>query len=101
MPLHDYRCECGNVQEVLTTRVSEEPVLKCEKCGSDKMEKLIANQLTFKLIGEGWFADGYEHKYTKSHVGEEKVKPVYSRKKAKEALKKYKDNALSFTQQKI
>lgn len=96
MPLHDYICtKCGNNQEVLTLRVSEEPVLKCEQCGSDEMVKCVPNKMNFKLIGEGWFADNYEHTYTESKAGTaDKVKPVYSRKDAEKALKKYRDNAM-------
>lgn len=104
MPIYDYQCtKCGNNQEVLTLRVSEEPVLKCEQCGSDEMEKCVPNKMNFKLIGEGWYEDGYNYTYTKTKAGtDDKVKPVYSKKKAKEALQKYKDNAMDgFKHEKI
>lgn len=94
MPIFDFRCkQCNNIQEVLTTSISQVPVTKCEECGCDDMEKLVSGKLTFQLIGEGWASDNYQYNYTKSKAGtEDKVKPVYDRKKAKELLKKYKDN---------
>jgi hypothetical protein len=77
-------------------RVSEVPILRCEECGSDEMVKMVPNEMNFKLIGEAWGNSNYEYEYTKCKAStDDKVKPVYSKKEAKAALKKYKDNTFA------
>ncbi len=97
MPIFDYRCtRCEHIQEVITTSVTQEPILKCDECGNDEMSKLMPDQMNFKLNGEGWANEGYSYTYSKSKAGiSDNVRPVYSKKKAKEALKKYKDNTFA------
>lgn len=103
MPIHDYICnKCKHTQEVITMRISEVPVLKCEECGSDDMKKLAPNEMNFKLKGEGWADMGYSYEYQKSKAGtDDHVKPVYSKKEAQAALKKYKDNTFGFKTEEI
>ena len=62
MALYDYKCknsECDTVIEV-SHKITESPEIKCEKCGSE-MAKLISAS-SFKLKGEGWYANGYSGK---------------------------------------
>ncbi len=43
MPIYEYKCsECRTVFEVLTTSGSGNPEVKCEKCGSRKVQKTIS-----------------------------------------------------------
>ena len=93
MPIFDYGCEeCGNVQEVITTSISQVPVLKCGKCGNENLTKLMPNNFGFDLKGEGWAHDGYTYTYTKPRTGEANVYPVYGRKGVKEKLEAVRDS---------
>ncbi|HDG97499.1 MAG TPA: zinc ribbon domain-containing protein [Desulfobacterales bacterium] len=42
MPIYEYRCrECGNIEEFFVVG-SEEVTIRCEKCGSRDMEKIMS-----------------------------------------------------------
>lgn len=62
MPIYRYRCgECAHEFEALQT-MKEDPLQKCPKClAEDTLEKCISIT-SFKLLGKGWFKDGYEKK---------------------------------------
>lgn len=62
MALYDYSCtnpECKTLTEI-SHRITENPEVKCGNCGS-VMTKLISAS-SFKLKGEGWYANGYSGK---------------------------------------
>ncbi len=43
MPIFEYRCnECDAVTEVLVRYASDEESVKCEGCGSSKVEKMLS-----------------------------------------------------------
>lgn len=43
MPIFEYTCKkCGTLNEFLTGVSSEEPEIKCTKCGSDDLRKLMS-----------------------------------------------------------
>lgn len=41
MPIYEYECKCGNIQDEMHG-MNEKPKIKCNKCGSSKMTKLIS-----------------------------------------------------------
>ena len=43
MPIYEYRCrKCGRRFSVLTLRVSEKPVTRCDHCGSRAADRLLS-----------------------------------------------------------
>ncbi len=62
MPIYKYKCtECEHEFEALQT-MKEKPLKKCPHCLSeDSLEKCISIT-SFKLLGDGWFKDGYNKK---------------------------------------
>jgi putative FmdB family regulatory protein len=57
MPIYEYRCgACGDEFEVIQ-RISEGPLVRCDKCGGS-LEKLLS-RTAFLLKGSGWYSDGY------------------------------------------
>jgi putative FmdB family regulatory protein len=43
MPIYEYRCrKCGKRFSVLTLRVSETAVPRCDKCGSEQADRLMS-----------------------------------------------------------
>lgn len=58
MPTYTYRCaKCESVLEV-RQKMTDEPLTRCEKCGTKTLSKVITNG-NFQLKGKGWFKDGY------------------------------------------
>lgn len=58
MPIYEYRCQqCGVVVERFQHR-SAEPLVHCDACGQDALEKIIS-ATHFQLKGGGWYAQGY------------------------------------------
>jgi putative FmdB family regulatory protein len=55
MPFYEFQCPEGTITERLvpmgTTRI------KCPKC--NRRAKKIISACSFKLVGGGWYADGY------------------------------------------
>jgi len=65
MPIYEYRCQsCGNQIEV-TQRMSDAPLVHCDKCGEDALKKLIS-ATSFVLKGSGWYVTDY--KGNKAHT---------------------------------
>ncbi len=57
MPIYEYECnKCGRYE--VMQKITEEPLKKCEKCGSAKVRKLVS-QTSFTLKGGGWYKDLY------------------------------------------
>ncbi|MCU0253492.1 MAG: zinc ribbon domain-containing protein [Acidobacteria bacterium] len=57
MPIYEYRCQaCGDEFEIIQ-KISEGPLVRCDKCGG-RLEKLLS-RTAFLLKGGGWYADGY------------------------------------------
>ncbi len=64
MPIYEYGCTaCGDRFEIMQ-RFSDDPLVKCTKCGGE-LKKLISNT-SFVLKGAGWYADGYASPGAKS-----------------------------------
>jgi len=43
MPIYEFRCKkCGEILEVLTKSSNDKLNLKCKKCGSQNLEKLVS-----------------------------------------------------------
>ena len=48
MPVFDFKCEkCGHVQEKVVGLKEEE--IKCEKCESTKLKKLLSGSFAFRM----------------------------------------------------
>jgi len=59
MPIYEYRCQqCGTTLEAMQ-RMSDAPLRRCERCGTDTLERLIS-QTSFVLKGSGWYATDYK-----------------------------------------
>lgn len=59
MPTYEYFCrECGEFE--LAQKMTDKPIRECPKCGKC-VERLISTT-SFRLIGSGWFRDGYASK---------------------------------------
>ena len=74
MPFYEYQCQsCGHLFEELQT-MSEEPLLKCPKCGKDELKKLISGGSGLIFKGSGF----YQTDYKKTHSTHSKggSKPV-------------------------
>ncbi|NSW85845.1 MAG: zinc ribbon domain-containing protein [Syntrophobacteraceae bacterium] len=43
MPIYEFRCTgCGQIQEFLLTRSSEQMEMVCRQCGGDEMERVMS-----------------------------------------------------------
>lgn len=58
MPIYEF--ECGQCGEMFETVQAYEASVRCPKCGSGDVSRLIS-RTTFQLRGEGWSKDGYQH----------------------------------------
>lgn len=53
MPFYEYKCTHCEAETEVLQKISEEPIVKCESCGNDTLERVIsAPGLQFK--GDGW-----------------------------------------------
>lgn len=58
MPIYGYKCkECGAEKDALQ-KFSDAPLVKCEACGQDGLEKTISTGTGFCLMGHGWHRPG-------------------------------------------
>ncbi|MCK5204111.1 MAG: FmdB family zinc ribbon protein [Desulfobacterales bacterium] len=55
MPFYEFQCPEGTITEGLVPMGTTH--IKCPKC--NKRAKKIMSPCSFKLLGGGWFADGY------------------------------------------
>ena len=78
MPIYEYQCgSCGHGFEVLQG-INETPELRCEKCGSDKIERVLSPG-SFVFKGSGFYATDYKNKgRDKAGTGEKAGKQVPS-----------------------
>jgi putative FmdB family regulatory protein len=60
MPFYEYECtKCSYHKEILQ-KITDKPLVKCEKCNG-KMKKLIS-ATSFHLKGSGWYVTDYASK---------------------------------------
>ena len=62
MPFYEFQCPEGTVTESLVPMGTNH--IKCPKC--NKRAKKIMSPCSFKLVGGGWYADGYSSTKTDS-----------------------------------
>jgi putative FmdB family regulatory protein len=56
--MYDYKCsKCNAVKEALQ-KFSDAPLVKCDECGEDGLEKQISQGTGFLLSGYGWERPG-------------------------------------------
>ena len=55
MPFYEFQCPEGTISESLVPMGTDH--IKCPKC--NKKAKKIMSPCSFKLLGGGWYADGY------------------------------------------
>ncbi len=58
MPFYEFQCPEGTITESLVPMGTE--AIKCPKC--HRKAKKIMSRCSFKLVGGGWYADGYSSK---------------------------------------
>lgn len=59
MPFYEFECTtCGAVSEELVSMDTKE--IKCPEC--QHAARKIISRCSFKLVGGGWYADGYASK---------------------------------------
>lgn len=65
MPMFDYKCiKCKHEFEELVRNIDDD--VCCEKCGECGCKRLFSGGSSFRLVGGGWYADGYASKREKS-----------------------------------
>jgi putative FmdB family regulatory protein len=62
MPFYEFQCSQGAVTERLVP--VDTKTITCPHCG--KRAKKIISPCAFKLVGGGWYADGYSSSKSKS-----------------------------------
>ena len=55
MPFYEFQCPEGTITESLVPMGTE--AIKCPKC--HRKARKIMSRCSFKLVGGGWYADGY------------------------------------------
>lgn len=63
MPIYEYECQACSKSFEQWQKISDEPLRECPKC-SGRVKKLVSLG-SFKLNGDGWYADGYSSKSEK------------------------------------
>jgi putative FmdB family regulatory protein len=53
MPLYQYKCQCGHIQEI-THRMADTPIVHCPQCVAVMIKQLSAPQVTFN--GSGFYS---------------------------------------------
>ena len=75
MPFYEFQCPEGTVTESLVPMGTDH--IKCPKC--NRKAKKIMSRCSFKLVGGGWYADGY----SSSKTGSGKSSAKRNKKKSK------------------
>jgi putative FmdB family regulatory protein len=75
MPFYEFQCPEGTVTESLVPMGTDH--IKCPKC--NRKAKKIMSPCSFKLVGGGWYADGY----SSTQKGEGKNKKKNNKKESK------------------
>jgi len=70
IPTYDYACEKCHIIKEIRHKMSENPEIICEECGSI-MKKLISAP-SFILKGEGWYISDHPSKSRKEGIESEK-----------------------------
>jgi len=61
MPLYEFECEkCGNKFEEIVF-YNEEKKVKCPKCNSKKVKKVISNNFYVIFKGKGFYTTDYKN----------------------------------------
>jgi putative FmdB family regulatory protein len=56
---YDYKCEeCGHTWEA-EQGIKEDPLKICPACGAEKAKRQISAPVPARLLGKGWYRDGY------------------------------------------
>ncbi len=62
MPFYEYQCSnCGHTLEELQ-KMSDEPLIKCPKCGKNTLKKLIGTGGGLIFKGSGFYLTDYKNK---------------------------------------
>jgi len=75
MPFYEFQCPEGTITEGLVPMGTDH--IKCPKC--NKKAKKIMSPCSFKLLGGGWYADGY----SSTKKGSDKSSTKSNKKKSK------------------
>ena len=75
MPFYEFQCPAGTITERLVPMGTEH--IKCPKC--NRRAKKIMSACSFKLVGGGWYADGY----SSAKTGSQKTSAKSSKKETK------------------
>ena len=75
MPFYEFQCPEGTITESLVPMGTK--AIKCPKC--NRRAKKIISPCSFKLVGGGWYADGY----SSTKKGSTKSSTKSSKKKSK------------------
>ena len=69
MPFYEFQCPEGTVTESLVPMGTDH--IKCPKC--NRKAKKIMSPCSFKLVGGGWYADGYSSAKSSGKSSDEKT----------------------------
>jgi putative FmdB family regulatory protein len=56
--IYEYRCLSCEHECIFEQKITDKPKKRCPGCGKMKLKRLISGS-TFRLVGSGWFKDGY------------------------------------------
>jgi len=69
--IYDYKCvDCENIQEE-EHGMNESPVIKCNKCGSNNIKKIISGGTGVIFKGGGWMTNDLRFKDSMTKKNEE------------------------------
>jgi len=56
---YEYRCDTCEEEFTVEQSIKDDPLTECQFCKDGKVHRLISEDGTFILKGEGWFSDLY------------------------------------------
>ena len=69
MPIYERTCsDCGFSDDSFDKMSDSDKILMCPECKKYTFERDGISTTGFRLNGEGWEKDGYQHEYTNSKV---------------------------------
>jgi putative FmdB family regulatory protein len=73
MPIYEYQCSACEERSDVLRKISDEPLIKCPKCGEDALSKLVS-AAGFRLKGNGWYETDFKSGKKKNLAGDSSKK---------------------------
>ena len=85
MPIYEYECRKCKAHTEAFQKLTDKPLVKCQKCGGRLEKRISAPAIQFK--GSGWYVTDYAGKATKGDKSESEAKTEKSEKSDKKTTK--------------